>query len=369
MKRRQLLIGSVATASLCAFRVNAENHGYGLRTLAENKGLYYGCAVASQKLATDAIFADAVAREANILVAEGEMKRDILQPMPDRYNFTAADYIFRSAQRSLQKVRGHTLVWHNSNPRWLMDALDANNRIASKEKLLTGYIDTVVRRYAGRVQSWDVVNEAVDPADWRWDGMRSSSIWYKTFGEDYLSIAFQAAREADPNTPLFLNEFGIENAVRWNETRRTAILKLLDRLLSKNVPIDGFGIQGHMKPFRDAFDEKVFSKFLDDLAGYGLKLMITEFDVADKWGPTSTADRDAGVAALTKSFLDVALSKASMKGVLTWGLTDKYSWLSSDPQYKWPDGQLVRGLPLDVNFARTPMWDEIAAAFTRVSVT
>jgi endo-1,4-beta-xylanase len=197
--------------------------------------------------------------------------------------------------------------------------------------------------------------------------MRSNSLWYQAFGEDYISIAFNAAREADPTTPLFINEFGIENAVKWNEKRRTAVLKLLDRLKAKNVPIDGFGIQGHMKPFRDTFDEEVFSKFLDQLAGYDLKLMITEFDVADKWGPTLPSERDAGVAALTKSFMDVALSKPSMKGVLTWGLSDKYSWLSSDAQYKWPDGQLVRGLPLDSNYARKPMWDEMAAAFNRAA--
>ena len=182
-----------------------------------------------------------------------------MQPKPTGFTFSGADHVMAFAQRNSQKVRGHTLCWYTANPDWLPDALQST-AMPAREKILTDYIDIVVRRYAGRMHSWDVVNEAVNPDDWQWDGMRSSSMWFQAFGEDYISLAFHAARQADPHTPLFLNDYSVENNVRWNEKRRTAVLKLLDRLKAKNVPIDGFGIQGHLKPYRDSFDQEVFAK-------------------------------------------------------------------------------------------------------------
>lgn len=141
------------------------------------------------------------------------------------------------------------------------------------------------------------------------------------------------------------------------------MLKLLDRLKSRNVPVDAIGIQGHLKPFKEGFNQALFARFLDQLRGYGLALSVTEFDLADRDGPPNPDKRDQQVASVAKAFLDVALDNPAMRAITCWGLSDRYSWLSNFPDYKWPDGQLSRGLPLDGDMRRKPLWDAIASAF------
>lgn len=352
-----------ATAASACIKTEVIAAEEGLKTAAQNKGLIYGCAVGGPLLENDPAFADAVIRDAGMLVHEYEMKRKYTQPRPRGYDFSKADRVMEFAKRHSMKTRGHPLVWHAANPEWLIEALGERRPRIEKERLLTEYIGIVGRRYSGRLHSWDVVNEAVNHEEWRGDGMRATSPWYKVFGESYIELAFHAAKEADPNAILFLNDFGVESTVRWNEQRRTAILKLLDRLKAKNVPVEGFGIQGHLYAYNDRFEEDVFANFLRQLEGYGLKLMITELDVRDRGGPPSPAQRDADIAGLTRRFLDVALESRAMLGVLTWGLSDRYSWVSAEPENKWPDGKPARILPLDENLAKKPMWSAIKTAF------
>ena len=148
--------------------------------------------------------------------------------------------------------------------------------------------------------------------------------------------------------------------------RRAALLRLCEKLRQRNVPIDAVSIQSHLQAFRQTFNEKIFAAFLSDIRSLGLKYMITEYDVADIDGPADINKRDAEVASLTRKFMDVALNSSSCLGVLTWGLSDRYSWLSHPiwgRDYRWPDGQLSRGLPPDGNLRRKPMWDAIAKAF------
>jgi endo-1,4-beta-xylanase len=130
------------------------------------------------------------------------------------------------------------------------------------------------------------------------------------------------------------------------------------------VPVDAIGLQAHLRAFRDTFDEKQFSRFLADIRSLGFKIMVTELDVADIGGPVEIDKRDAEVASLTRRFLDVVFDSRICLGVLTWGISDRYSWLSEAAGgYAWPDGQLSRGLPLDENFKRKPMWHAMANAF------
>jgi endo-1,4-beta-xylanase len=362
LKRRDFLCATAGGACSLVPKL-AKAGADSLRHKAEAKGLVYGCAVKSRNLRDDAQFRAAVTNEAGILVPEYELKRQFIQPEPDRYDFAAVDFILGSAARDGQKARGHTLVWYDANPAWLPNALNDSTTATAKAKLLTEYIAFVAKRYASRMHSWDVVNEAVEPDNRRSDGMRSQSIWYEALGEDYISLAFHAAKQADPHALLFLNDFGVEAPIRWNDRRRKALLNLLDRLKSKDVPVEAFGIQGHLHPYRDGFDAKVFAQFIHDLEGYGIKLMITELDVSDRGGPDDPQKRDADVAAVTKDFLNVALESRQTVGVLTWGLADRYTWLSASDKYKWPDGELPRALPLDGSLARKPMWDAISSAF------
>lgn len=369
MKRRAF-IASVAAACSVPLATSAvpfippesDTSGPGLDARARRSGRRFGCAIKSSQIAKDPAFTAAVLREAGVIVPEYELKRHVTQAKPGRYDFSGEDKLIDFAQKHGLAARGHTLVWYAANPPWLQAALPAAAPRA-KQDLLTGYIDTAMRRYAGRISEWDVVNEPVEPNQGRRDGMRVQNIWEQAFGDRYIDIAFQTARAADPGARLFLTDFGLEHASRRCEARRTAILRLLEGALARKVPIDALGVQGHLKPFREPFDEGIFARFLDEVRGMGIGIAITEMDIADRGGPQAIEQRDAQVAAVGKAFLDVALDNPAVSSVLTWGLSDRYSWLSTYPEYRWPDGKPSRGLPLDADLHRKRLWASMAAAF------
>ncbi|WP_242122708.1 endo-1,4-beta-xylanase [Sphingobium sp. Sx8-8] len=365
MKRREFLAGSLALgacspvpSSFAQESVSPE----GLAAHARRSGRYFGAAVKSDQLRDDPGFAAAVARECDILVEEYELKRGTTERWPGKYDFSGADQIIAFAQQHGMRARGHALVWYAAQPQWLEPALQQADR-AGREKLMTSYIDVAMPRYAGKIGEWDVVNEAIEPNDGRADGLRAKSMWLDALGEEYIDIAFHRAKEVDPHPLRFLTDFGMEQDSPRCERRRTAFLKLLDRLMARNVPVDAIGIQGHLTPYKEKFDQTVFARFLEQLNGYGVALAVTEFDIADRGGPPSPDKRDREVASVAKAFLDVALDNPAMRSVLCWGLSDRYSWLSNYPDYKWPDGQLSRGLPLDGGMRRKALWDAVASAF------
>lgn len=361
--RREVLAGAMATLTYArAFATPVEQT---LRKAAADKGLFYGAAVNQSAFLKDLQYRQTLAKAAGMLVGEGATKRNVIESQPGVYDYSSAEQILNFAHQNQMKMRGHTLVWHDANPKWLVESL---NNTPSRD-LLTNYVTEVAGHFRGKFHSWDVVNEAIFPDDGEKNGMRSSSPWYKAFGgERYIDEAFFAAKAADPGTLLFYNEANIESDFYRHLVRREATLSLLERLKSRNVPVDGLGIQGHLKAYGYHFDENKFSRFLDDVGAMGLKVIITELDVADIGGPRNTELRDADVAALTKRFLDVAFSKPFTLGCLTWGLSDRYSWLSKMWRYKWADGSLSRGLPFDENFKPKPMWQAMASAYEGAKV-
>lgn len=369
MKRRAFIAGvaaacsvPLATSAVPFVPPEPDTRGPGLDARARRSGRRFGCAIKSSQIAKDPAFTAVVLREAGTIVQEYELKRHVTQAKPGKFDFSGNDRLIDFAHEHGLAARGHTLVWYAANPPWLQAALP-KAAPRGREQLLTGYIDAAMRRYAGRIGEWDVVNEPVEPNQGRPDGMRAQNIWGQAFGERYIDIAFHTAREADPRARLFLTDFGLEHASRRCEARRKAILGLLERALARGAPIDALGVQGHLKPFREPFDERTFARFLDEVRGMGLGIAITEFDIADRGGPQAIEPRDAQVAAVGKAFLDVALDNPATSSVLSWGLSDRYSWLSTYPEYRWPDGKPSRGLPLDSDLRRKRLWASIAAAF------
>lgn len=368
MKRRAFLAGIAAasiplTGSAAPYVPPAPDlGGPGLDARARRTGRHFGCATKSRQLATDPGFVQAVLRECEMMVPEYELKRNTTMRVPGRFDFSGADQLADFCARHDMDLRGHVLVWYAANPAWL-EAAVATAPPRKREELLTSYIQAAVPRYRGRINQWDVVNETLEPNQGQADGMRTDNLWWKAFGERYIDLAFHTTKAVDPNVRRYIADYGLEHASTRCERRRTAMLKLLERLLKRGVPIDALGIQGHLKPFREPFDERVFARFLDEVRGMGLTMEITEMDVADRGGPADVTQRDAQVAAVTRAFLDVALDNPAMGSVLCWGLSDRYSWLSTYPEYRWPGGQLSRGLPLDGQLQRKRMWAAIAASF------
>ena len=359
LSRRALLSSAAAvimTRPMAAYAATPTT----LRDAAQAKKLLYGTSVSPKFLDSDRGYSDLVAKQAGILVCEGATKRKSLQPERNRFNFEPADAVWTFAKKHDQQMRGHTFVWHESIPDWLLSYLAEDH---PKDTILTDYISVVGTRYKGRTHSWDVVNEVIDANDDSNGYMRTSSPWYKAFGEHYIDIAFHAAKEADPNALLFLNETNMDIDNAWSAKVRKGVLDLIDRLLARNVPIEGFGIQAHLKPFRAKYTDEVISKFMDEVMARGLKVLVTEMDISDIGGSSDLEVRDDAVASLAKRYLDVAFSKPHTLGCLTWGMTDRYSWLNTDPKYKWQDGQLSRALPFDSNLSPKPMFDALMRAY------
>lgn len=328
-----------------------------LRDRAAAKGLIYGAAFPHAALSSDSAFAAAFAQECAILVPESVLKWKALRPEPNRFDFAASDLMAEFAHNHGLLFRGHTLVWHRALPQWFEPTVNSRNA----EKLLVDHIATVARRYAGKMHSWDVVNEAVHPKDGRSDGLRNSP-WLQLLGPDYIDIAFRAAAEADPQALLVYNDYGLDYDTREEEARRTAVLKLLERLKSKGTPIHALGIQAHLlhsdKPF---FNPAKLSSFLREVASLNLRILITEMDVTDKKLAVDVTLRDRLVATAYEDYLSVVLQEPAVIAVLTWGLSDRYTWLSQDRPRA--DKTPVRPLPLDAQLRRKLAWNAIARAF------
>lgn len=348
--RRAVMAGAASALAAPSF-ADAEN----LRNLGARCGVLTGTAAGSYQL-QHSDFAAALAREAAILVPEYELKRLITEPEPGRFDFSGADQLYTFAAGHDQKMRGHCCVWYAANPPWL----DGKILNAPDDEIMTFFIQKMMGRYRGRTHSWDVVNEAIWPADGRSDGLRQCA-WLKRFGPSYIDIAYHAAKAADPAALLVYNDWGCEGGAAWNDGFRSATLKFLEGVRARGVPVEALGLQGHLNGFGEPVDQKKLAHFLDEVRAMGLKILVTEMDVDDSKAPLEIAARDRAVGDATARFLDVVLDNPAAVAVLTWGLSDRY--------LKKPEGwnallnsYLPRKLPLDSALRQKPMYAAMARA-------
>jgi len=205
-----------------------------------------------------------------------------------------------------------------------------------------------------------VVNEAIEPQDGRSDNLRKTP-WLELLGADYIKLAFQVAAEADPNALLVYNDYGLEYDTAEHDAKRSAVLKLLERLKTQGAPIHAFGMQSHLQGHETRLNPEKLRRFLADIASLGLKILVTELDVVDSGLPADVATRDRIVASVYEDYLNVVLDEPAVFAVLTWGLSDRYTWLSQfNPR---SDGLPVRPLLLDDQLNRKLTWNAMVRAF------
>jgi len=302
-------------------------------------------------------------RECGVLVPENELKWYAIRPNATDFDFARADKLMAFAAANGLLVRGHTLLWNRDiwMPPWTQ-TYDFGAKPGKKaERLLATHIQTVASRYP-QVFSWDVVNETIAPKT----GEMEASVFTKAIGPEVIDIAFHAARAAAPKAQLVYNDY-----MSWglgNKVHRDGVLRLLERLKKNNVPIDALGVQAHIGPGAsdstntlEGENEVAWRKFLDEVTGLGLDIIITEFDFGDQTLPADAAARDAAVAATAKHYFDVMLSYKNLRYVMAWGMIDKYSWLRD--RMPRADGLLKRPLPYDDDYQPKPLREAIAAAF------
>lgn len=286
-----------------------------------------------------------ISREFSSLTAENAMKWQSLQPTPGAYTFAAADRYVAFGETHGLAVVGHTLVWHSQTPSWVFDGVDG--RPATRQELLERmreHIHTVVGRYRGRIQGWDVVNEAITDGP---GGLRDSP-WRRIIGEDYLDHAFRFAREADPDAELYYNDYGLADP-----GKRARTVEMLRGLIERGVPIDGVGMQGHYNLGWPSLQNVEAS--IQAFSGLGLQVMITELDldVLPSRGAVGVADiarREAAdpqlnpyverlpdevqarLAERYRALFTLFLQyRHEISRVTLWGLDDGQSWLNHFP--------------------------------------
>jgi endo-1,4-beta-xylanase len=337
------------------FRVVGKNS---LKHRAKTKGLIYGAfpQADDRQFAIDSALQARFVRECAMITAGYYWVTT--RPSSSTFDFTLTDYYAKFAARHQLKLRGHPLVWHEALPKWVAETLSQTNA----EQILTEHIQTVVRRYAGKMHSWDVVNEAINIGDNQADGLRATP-WLKFLGVDYIDLAFRLAATADPQAKLVYNEFGVEYDRPDDDARREATLKLLQRLKSQGTPIYALGIQSHLSANVHRFNSAKFSEFLSSVAKLGLKIMITELDVTDDNLPQEIGKRDRIIAGVYEDYLATVLAEKAVISVVSWGLSDRYTWLSDHKPR--PDKAPVRPLPFDRNLQPKLAWNAIARAFDR----
>lgn len=299
----------------------------------------FGAAVTTGDLA-DVELSLALTRHCEIIAPEYEMKWRELAPSEGAYRWDASDRLVEWAREAGIACRGHTLWWHGSTPDWLTHVSPAVFAAAA-----LAHLEAVMTRYAGRLHSWDVVNEPLAEGDDVFAGLRDTP-FSRAFGAGLMREAFRRAAEIDrAGTPLVLNEMGLEYKGPEAGAKRRAMLRLLERERAAGTPIHCLGLQAHLDAADRPIAHKPLRDFLREVAALGVRLMVTELDVSDARCARDLRVRDAEVAAAYREFLDMVLDECEPVAVMTWGLSDKRTWLAeARPR---ADGAAVRPLPLD----------------------
>lgn len=274
---------------------------------------------AEEPITAEPLYRALVAQQFSSLTPENQLKWTYLRPDVGTFDFTAADALVDFAAEHGQQVRGHTLMWHSNVPEWLERGDYSADDIRD---LLHEHVTSVVGRYAGRIAEWDVVNEIFDDAG----NLRvGDSFWVRELGPEIVADVFRWAHEADPDAMLFLNDYNVEAA----GPKSDAYYALVKELLADDVPVGGFGVQGHLS-LEYGFPHDVAGN-LQRFADLGLSVAITEADVrvpVDGAEGASEADL-AAQAEYFRRLLEACLEVEACTSFTVWGLGDAYSWVPS----------------------------------------
>lgn len=280
----------------------------------------------------------------NSISPENGLKWGPIHPKEGEYNFEFGDAYVALGERMGAFTIGHTLVWHQQTPAWVFQ--DAAGEPLSSDALIARmeeHISTVVGRYKGKIDGWDVVNEAFED-----DGTWRKTHWYNITGKEFIKAAFRKAHEADPNVELYYNDYNV-----WIPEKRKAILALAKELRAEGIRIDGIGMQGHYRLNSPSLDQ--IEQAIVDIHAAGLQVHVTELDVdvlprpnnsqgadlninfaeSEEWNPYKNGlpvEVEQQLLARYAAIFKVYRKHSDkISRVTFWGLHDGRSWLNNWP--------------------------------------
>ena len=322
-----------------------------LRELAEERGLLVGAALQADPLRNETLYRDIAGREFNLLFPEGSFLISEMHTPEDPYSLshdmTDLDTIVDFAVENGAEVQAFHLVWflEASWAPWLNDIPDERRR-----EFIRTRIQDVMARYDGKVNTYNVVNEAFEKdGSLRGETSQDTENWlYEENPEEpygYIEYAFKEARKADPDAKLFYNDYGLEyGSPKWD-----AVLEMVTDFKARGVPIDGVGFQGHLNmKWGELPPASGLAEHMAQLEELGVEARITEFDVGielgdnDAYAGKAEAERLEIQAQTYRDYLNVCLEAPNCDTFAMWGFTDKYSWITEE---EWGGSPAAKPLP------------------------
>ncbi len=306
------------------------NDGKSLRVLAEEKGIVLGAAANTGTFLCNALHQKVLTTEFNAFTPANEMKMGTLVPFRGQYDWAASDAMVDFIEANDMEFHGHAFVWHSQMPAWA-DSYDYTRD--EMIDIMYEHIDTVGGRYKGRIAVWDVVNEAIDDDRATPDdpfgsltgvhGLRVTP-WQANIGDDYIKLAFERARQVDPDAQLLYNDYVISQMGRSKADATFEFIKTW--VMTDGVPIDGVGFQMHW----DLLDPPNKQAVADNMARYaeiGVDVYITEIDVRIPNTMTRGTDALDLAATVYKEMLEACIDASNCTHFTTWAISDSDSWI------------------------------------------
>ena len=301
---------------------------------------YIGTALSADQIEEKDPKVDSLIRkEFNAITAENIMKSMFVHPAKDKFDFALTDKFVAYGEKNKMFIHGHTLIWHSQLAPWMSEIKDST----AMKAFMKDHITTIVSKYKGRIDSWDVVNEALNE-----DGTLRQSVFLSALGERYLADAFKLAAQADPKVDLYYNDYNNEEP-----KKREGTLNLIKKVRAAGGKVDGVGIQAHWR-----LDSPSLKEIEESIAAYsalGLKVAFTELDItvlpnpwdlkgADvnqnfegsaKMNPYPKTLPDSIQNKLAQRYADIfklfLKHKDKISRVTFWGVHDGQSWLNDWP--------------------------------------
>lgn len=354
--RRQALTVLAGASVASRQTIAATTPDESLGAIAATSGFTFGAA-AGPVIDKDLAYRELYTKHARIVTTDIALKMGTIAPQPGPKRFESADRLLQFCASNKIPMRGHCLIWNEWVPSWVKGLSATERRI-----FFDVYIEEVVGRYEGKLQSWDIVNEPFWPGHKAPGGYRLGP-WYDAFGSGYVRRAFERAAMIDKTARLVLNEAQTERDDDVGYAVRDGLLRLVDELKDAGVRLDAIGLQGHLQP-RYPHDPASFADFVHKLAERKVDIYITEFDVRDDTFPDEIRSRDAMIADTAEKFLINTLRIPAVKMVIAWELADNYSFYTDAAKKKNPLAErLPRPLPFDDAMQKKPLWFAMARAF------
>lgn len=308
-------------------------------------------------------YGDLITSQFNILTPENQFKGHTVHNGPDSWYFTSVDNMCEWAREHGMKVRGHAL-WYNGNHYWSFFKDDKGNPVSKEVALarMEEHVKTLVTRYKGKIQYYDVINEVFDPGS---GALKTYPQEAQICGQDYIPLLFKWAKEADPDAVLILDDNS-----HLKKPQREGICKQVKQWLSEGVPIDAIGLQWHENIFESEEDMRDLFRMLREL---GLPVYITEFDLScyresDVWTSYKWEDREKvsdAAARMYATMFDIFRENADIiECVSFWNTTDNRSTVTNGTRYDFPEPFGMNGEPTKNFWAaidtehKLPRWDD-----------